>query len=123
MFLPNIIGSRKLALVEIIPYQIIFSFSSDKDRRTDSRIRRKNTAQPRLESNPESCEFQSHAFSSDPAVSYSIFVAAEREENLIRLLEVIGKDLGQTHPCILMIFPALSIGKVFFFLSKSQQKQ
>ena len=30
----------------------LFSFSSDKDRRTDSRIRRKNTAQPRRESNP-----------------------------------------------------------------------
>ena len=37
--------------------QILFSFSSDKDRRTDSRIRRKNTAQPRRESNPGSCEF------------------------------------------------------------------
>ena len=35
----------------------LFSFSSDKDRRTDSRIRRKNTAQPRRESNPGSCEF------------------------------------------------------------------
>ena len=33
-------------------YQILFSFSTDKDRRTDSRIRRKNTAQPRRESNP-----------------------------------------------------------------------
>ena len=32
----------------------LFSFSSDKDRRTDSRIRRKNTAQPRRESNPGS---------------------------------------------------------------------
>ena len=38
-------------------YQILFSFSTDKDRRTDSRIRRKNTAQPRRESNPRSCEF------------------------------------------------------------------
>ena len=38
-------------------YQILFSFSSDKDRRTDSRIRRKNTAQPRRESNSGSCEF------------------------------------------------------------------
>ena len=47
----------KLALVGIIPSQILFSFSSDKDRRTDSRIRRKNTAQPRRESNPGSCEF------------------------------------------------------------------
>ena len=37
--------------------QILFSFSSDKDRRTDSRIRRKDTAQPRRESNPGSCEF------------------------------------------------------------------
>ena len=35
----------KLALVGIIPNQL-FSFSSDKDSRTDSRIRRKNTAQP-----------------------------------------------------------------------------
>ena len=54
----------------------LFSFSSDKDRKTDSRIRRKNTAQPRRESNPGSCE----VFSSDPAVSFSIFVGAEREE-------------------------------------------
>ena len=46
----------KLALIGIIPNQILFSFSSDKDRRTDSRIRRKNTAQPRRESNPGSCE-------------------------------------------------------------------
>ena len=60
-----------------IPNQL-FSFSSDKDRRTDSRIRRKNTAQPRRESNLR-C-----VFSSDPAVSSSIFVGAEREENLIR---------------------------------------
>ena len=30
------------------------------------------------------------------------------------LLKVIGKDLGQTLPCILMIFPALSIGKSVF---------
>ena len=39
--------------------QIKFSslFSSDKDRRTDSRIGRKITAQPRRESNPGSCEF------------------------------------------------------------------
>ena len=44
--------SGKLALVGIIPNQL-FSFSSDKDRRTDSRIRRKNTAQSRRESNPE----------------------------------------------------------------------
>ena len=29
---------RKLALVLVIPKQILFSFSSDKDRRTDSRI-------------------------------------------------------------------------------------
>ena len=36
--------------------QILFSFSSDKDRRTDSRIRRKNTTQPCRESNPGSCE-------------------------------------------------------------------
>ena len=36
--------NRKLALVGIIPNQILFSFSSDKDRRTDTWIRRKNTA-------------------------------------------------------------------------------
>ena len=35
--------------------QILCSFSFDKVRRTDSRIRRKNTAQPRRESNPGSC--------------------------------------------------------------------
>ena len=34
---------RKLAPVGIIPNQILFAFSSDKDRRTDGRIRRKNT--------------------------------------------------------------------------------
>ena len=85
-------GNRNLALIRIIPNQILFSFSSDKDRRTDSRIRRKNTAQPRQESNPGSCEFLGsipggaalYFFSSDPAVSSSIFVEAEREENLIR---------------------------------------
>ena len=48
-----------------IPNQILFSFSSDKDRRTDNRIRRKNTAQPRRESNPGSCEFQSHALTTE----------------------------------------------------------
>ena len=53
----NLPKDRKLALVGIIPNQILFSFSSDKDRRTDSRIRRKNTAQSRRESNPGSCEF------------------------------------------------------------------
>ena len=38
---------RKLALVGIIPNQILFSFSSDKDRRTDSRIgRKKHSAAP-----------------------------------------------------------------------------
>ena len=37
---------RKLALVGIIPNQILFSFNSDKDRRTDSWIRRKNSAAP-----------------------------------------------------------------------------
>ena len=37
---------RKLALVGIIPYQILFSFSSDKDRRTDSRIRQKTQRSP-----------------------------------------------------------------------------
>ena len=50
---------RKLALVGIIPNQSLFSFSSDKDRRADSRIRRKNTAQPRRESNPGSGEWSS----------------------------------------------------------------
>ena len=45
--------------------QILFSFSTDKDRRTDSRIRRKNTAQPRRESNPRSCEFLSHALTTE----------------------------------------------------------
>ena len=40
----NVVFRRKLALVGIIPNHILFSFSSDKDRRTDSRIRRKNTA-------------------------------------------------------------------------------
>ena len=72
--------NRKLALVGIIPNQL-FSFSSDKDRRTDSRIRRKNTAQPR-----RPVRFPAGlrcVFSSDPAVSSSIFVGAEREE-LIR---------------------------------------
>ena len=84
-------GGRKLALFRTIPNQILFSFSSDNDRRTDSRIRRKITAQPRRESNPGSCErdpgFDSRrlrcVFSSDPAVSSSIFVGAEREEKLI----------------------------------------
>ena len=37
--------------------QILFSFSTDKDRRTDSRIRRKNTAQPRRESTRASLRF------------------------------------------------------------------
>ena len=46
----NVIEFRKLALVGIIPNQLL-SFSSDKDRRTDSLIRRKKkTAQPRWES-------------------------------------------------------------------------
>ena len=77
----------------------LFSFSSDKDRRTDSRIRRKKTAQPRRESNPGSGLANSSltfarpwvrfpvelrcVFSSDPAVSSSIFVGVERKE-LIR---------------------------------------
>ena len=43
----TLVSYRKLALVGILPNQL-FSFSSDKDRITDSRIRRKNTAQPRL---------------------------------------------------------------------------
>ena len=60
-------------VVAVLPFQkekknqILFSFSTDKDRRTDSRIRRKNTAQP-------------------AAVSSSIFVGAEREENLIGMI-------------------------------------
>ena len=47
--------------------QILFSFSSnlDKDRRTDSRIRRKNTAQPRQGSNPGSCKLLSHALTTE----------------------------------------------------------
>ena len=45
--------------------QILFSFNSDKDRRTDSWIRRKNTAQPRRESNPGSCEILSHALTTE----------------------------------------------------------
>ena len=44
VFYANRIKCRKLALVGIIPDRIFFSFSSDKDRRTDSRTRRKNTA-------------------------------------------------------------------------------
>ena len=59
--------NRKFALVGIIPNQL-FSFSSDKDRRTD-RVRF-----------PAGLRC---VFSSDPAVSSSIFVGAEREE-LIR---------------------------------------
>ena len=54
--------------------QILFSFSSDKDRKTDSRMR---------------C-----VFSSDPAVSSSIFVGAEREENLIKNLYILGHCSG-----------------------------
>ena len=71
---------RKLG---IIPNQMPFSFTSGIDRRTDSRIRRKNTAQPRQESNPGFCEGAALCFSSDPAVSSSIFVGGDREENLI----------------------------------------
>ena len=65
-----------------------FSFSSDKDRRTDSRrIRPKKHSAAPSGSIPGSYEFQSGlrcVFSSDPAVSASIFVGAEREENLIK---------------------------------------
>ena len=39
-------GNGKLALVGIIPGQILLSFSTNKDRRTERRIRRQNTAQP-----------------------------------------------------------------------------
>ena len=95
---------RELALVGIIPNQILFSFSSDKDRRTDSRIRRKK----RREFPWGSCRSfvaqwleratrirktlglipggAALCFSSDPAVSSSIFVGAEREESLIPAL-------------------------------------
>ena len=58
--------NRKLALVGIIPNQNLFSFSSDKDRRPWVRF-------------PAGLRC---VFSSDPAVSSSIFVGAEREENL-----------------------------------------
>ena len=80
---------RKLALVGIIPNQILFSFNSDKDRRTDSRIRRKNTARLEYSQDPgfdsrRGCAVFFELFSSDPAVSSSIFVGVEREENLIR---------------------------------------
>ena len=37
----NMLFFLKLALVGVIPNQVLFSFSSDKDRRTDSRIRQK----------------------------------------------------------------------------------
>ena len=40
---------------------LLYSFSSDKARRTDSRIRRKTTVHRRRESNPGSCIFQPHA--------------------------------------------------------------
>ena len=46
-----------VGLAKARPNKFLLSFSSDKDRRTDSRIRRKNTAQPRRESNPGSCEW------------------------------------------------------------------
>ena len=42
--------------------QILFSFSSDKDRKTDSRIRRKNTAQPR--NDPDKSEFTKDSYCS-----------------------------------------------------------
>ena len=92
---------RELALVWIIPNQILFSFSSDKDRRTDSQIRRRK----RREFPWGSCRSfvaqwleratrirktlglipggAALCFSSDPAVSSSIFVGAEREKSLI----------------------------------------
>ena len=40
----ELLDNRKLALVGIILNQILFSFNSDEDRRTDSRIRRKNSS-------------------------------------------------------------------------------
>ena len=64
----------ELALVGIIPNQILFSFSSDKDRRTDSRFRQKKQRSP--------AGAALFCFSSDPAISSSIFVRAEREENV-----------------------------------------
>ena len=51
-------SSRPQPFSNVLQHQILFSFSSDKDRRTDSRIRQKNTAQPLRESNPGSCECQ-----------------------------------------------------------------
>ena len=56
---------RKLALIGIIPIQILFFFISDKE----------------LTAGSNDCAV---FFSSDPAVSFSIFVGAEREENLTR---------------------------------------
>ena len=99
---------RKLALVGIIPDQILFSLSSYKIEELTAGSD-ENTAQPRAKSKihtqfPYRCGFVAqwleHAtrirktlgsipggaalFLSDPAVSSSIFVRAEREENLIR---------------------------------------
>ena len=95
--------NRKLALSGIIPNQILFSFSSDTDRRIDSRIRQ--LGESREFTRSSCCGFVAQwlecatrirktlglipggaalCFSSDPAVSFSIFVGAEREENLIR---------------------------------------
>ena len=94
---PSIKGKKKrLTLIKFsslpraslrlrLTLSILFSFSSDKDRRTDSRIRRKNTAQLRRNRTQGLANTELRCiFSSDPAVSSSIFVGAEREENLIR---------------------------------------
>ena len=67
--------NRKFALVGIIPNQL-FSFSSDKDR-----LERATRFRKILGSIPGGAALC--FFSSDPAVSSSIFVGAEREE-LIR---------------------------------------
>ena len=48
---------QKLLFEKYFKVNQLFSFSSAKDRRADSRIRQKKTAQPRRESNPGSCEF------------------------------------------------------------------
>ena len=78
--------NRKLALVGIIPRRILFSFSSDKDQRPWQ-------ACVRIPAGLR-C-----VLSSDPAVSSSIFVGAEREENLIRrfLLRMWCHEFSRSH--------------------------
>ena len=85
----KIYGNRKFALVGIIPNQL-FSFSSDKDRRTDSRIRwKKHSAappgiEPRILRNLVARSIPGGAalcfFRLIRPVSSSIFVGAKREE-------------------------------------------